>query len=85
MDGDEGEDVQRDSIYANERIPPFANSRQRSGGILIKLRDLVEGETAGEADVSGIVPKTTFFYNVRRRAGCAPQLFVQGEDELKNG
>jgi hypothetical protein len=44
MGGDEGKDIQRDTVYGNERVPPFANSRQRGRGILIKLRNLVEGE-----------------------------------------
>ena len=44
MGGDEGKDVQRDAIYANERVPPLADIRRRGRGTLVKLRNIVEGE-----------------------------------------
>ena len=44
MGGDEGKDVQRDAIYANEGVPPLADIRRRGRGTLVKLRNIVEGE-----------------------------------------
>jgi hypothetical protein len=44
MGGDEGENVQRDAVYTNERVPPLADSRQRGRGILVELRHRTERE-----------------------------------------
>ena len=81
ISGDEREDVERDAIDRDERVPPLADSRQRGRGVLIKLRNRVEGGTVPKwrlvrsLRVSGI-------RNVRRRVRHALQLFVQSEDEL---
>jgi hypothetical protein len=81
--GDERENVERDAIERDERVPPLADSRQRGRGILIKLRNHIEG---------GTVPKWRLVWslrvsgirNVQQRTRHALQLFVQSEDELRN-
>jgi hypothetical protein len=52
MGGDEGKDIQRDAVYMNEGVPPLADSRQRGRGILVELRNLIDGETTEEVSVS---------------------------------
>ena len=42
--GDKGENVQRDAIGGDERVPPLANGRQGGRSILVELRNRVEGE-----------------------------------------
>ena len=44
MGGDEGENVRRNTVYGDERVPPLANSRQCSRGVVIELRGLAEGK-----------------------------------------
>jgi hypothetical protein len=57
MGGDEGKDIHRDAVYANEGVPPLVDSRQRGRGILGEFGNLVEGETVVE--VSGSFLKTS--------------------------
>jgi hypothetical protein len=52
MGGDEGKDIDWDAVYANEGVPPFADSCQRCGGILGELRNVVKGEPVEEVSVS---------------------------------
>jgi hypothetical protein len=80
--GDEGKDIQRDAICASERVPPFANSRQRGRGLLIKLRHLIERDAAEEVSALGIVPRrwsmitydgkcvTRFSFSFRAKTSC---------------
>ena len=56
MGGYEGEDIPRDAVNGNERVPPFANIHQRRRGIFVKSRDLVKGEATG--GVSELFPRT---------------------------
>ena len=51
MGGDQGKDVQRDTVYGNEGVPPLPDSRQRSRDILVELRNLIEGETIEQVSV----------------------------------
>ena len=46
--GDKGENVQRDTIDGDERVPPLADIRQSDRSILIKLRHRVEGKSVRE-------------------------------------
>jgi len=42
MDGDEGKNIQRDTVYGNKRVPPLADTRQRSQSIPVELRNLIK-------------------------------------------
>jgi len=55
MGGDEGKDIQWDAVYSDEGVPPFADSRQRGRGILVKLRNLIEGEAAKEINTESLL------------------------------
>ena len=44
MSGNEGENFDRDAIDGDERVPPLADSFQRSRSIPVELRSMVEGE-----------------------------------------
>ena len=48
MGRDEGKNIQRDAVYANEGVPPFADSRQRGRGIPVELRNHIDGEAREE-------------------------------------
>lgn len=50
--GDEGENIQWDTVYTNKRVPPLANIRRRYRDTLIKLRNVVEGEPTEEVSTS---------------------------------
>jgi hypothetical protein len=88
MGRDEGKDIQRDSVYVNERVPPLANSRQCGRGILVELGNTIESEAMEEVSVSFSVEHLTsestviIFRNIQRRMCHVLQLLVQSEDEL---
>ena len=77
MGGDERNNIQRDAIDGDERVPPLADIRQRRRNISVELRNIVEGETVG--DISGLfgenlaghtvmnTPWTSAFRSERRR------------------
>ena len=44
MGRDEGENLQRETIDGDERVPPLTDSLQRSKGIPVELRNGIEGE-----------------------------------------
>ena len=46
MGGDEGKDIQRNAVYANERVLPLAEIRQRSRKVPVELGNITEGEAA---------------------------------------
>ena len=48
MVGDEREDIQRDAIDGDERVPPLADIRQRRRNISVELGNIVEGVAVGE-------------------------------------
>ena len=83
MGGDEGEDVERNTVDRNQRVPPLADSRQRGRGVLVELRNRIRSET---------VPKFRLAWqscrngirDVRWRMHHTLQLFVQSKDELRN-
>ena len=50
--GDDGKDIQWDTVYGSEGVPPLAGSRQRGRNVLVKLRDVIEGEAIEEVRVS---------------------------------
>jgi len=50
--GDEGKDVQRDTVDINEGVPPLADICQRGRSIPVELGDVVKGEATEE--VSGV-------------------------------
>jgi hypothetical protein len=79
--GDEGKDFQWDTVYGNERVPPFANRCQRGRCILIKLSHLIEGEAARKSAYHS----KNLANDVRRRICSALQLLIQSEDELRDG
>jgi len=49
--GDDGKDIQRDAVYANEGVPPLADIRQRGRDILVELGNIIEGEAVEEVSV----------------------------------
>jgi hypothetical protein len=81
MGGDKGENVEWDTIDRSKRVPPLADRRQCGQGILLELRNHIEG---------GAVPKWRLVWplrvsrirDVRLRICHALQLFVQSKDEL---
>ena len=52
MGGDKGKDVQWNTVDVDEGVPPLADVCRRSRNISVELRDIVEGEAVGKADVS---------------------------------
>ena len=44
MGGDQGKDLQRDAIYANEGVPPLADCRQRGCRTPVEPTNFIEGE-----------------------------------------
>ena len=41
MGGDEGEDVKRNTVDRNERVPPLADSCQCSRSVFVELRNRI--------------------------------------------
>ena len=80
MGGNEGKDVQRNTVYGSERVLPLVDTRQRRRCIPAKLRNLVESEATGQ--VSVLPSLAMIFRNVRCRMDCVLQLLVESEDEL---
>jgi hypothetical protein len=60
MGGDEGKDIQWDTVYGNERVPPFANSRQRGRGLLVELGNLSKVKLQGSQHVASPRQRWTF-------------------------
>ena len=52
-DGDEGEDIQWETVYGNERVLPFADIHQCGRNIPVDLRNIVEGEAGQRVSVLG--------------------------------
>jgi len=50
--GDEGKDVQRNAVDADEGVPPLADVCQRDRDIPVELGDFVKGEAVREVCVS---------------------------------
>jgi len=44
MGRDEGKDIQRNTVYANERVPPLAEIRQCGREVPVELRNVIKGE-----------------------------------------
>jgi hypothetical protein len=42
--GDKSENVKRDAIDRDERVPPLADRRQRGRGVMVKLRNHIQSE-----------------------------------------
>ena len=59
MGGDKRKNIQRDAVYVNERIPPFANFHQRGRDVQVKLRELIKGEAIEGISVS--FPQRKYF------------------------
>ena len=43
-DGDQGKDIRWDTVYGNEGVDPLTDGRQRSRGIPVEIRNLIQGE-----------------------------------------
>ena len=89
MGGDEGKDIQRDAIYANEGVPPLADSCQCGRSILVESGNLFKGGGRAIVEVNTSFPGRTsraspqrFFCHVRRGMGYTLQFLVESEDEL---
>jgi hypothetical protein len=83
MGGDEGENVERNTVDRNKRVPPLADGCQCGRGVLIELRNRIRSETVPKLR-SAWPLYTNGICDVRRRICHALQLFVQSEDELRN-
>lgn len=86
MRGDEGKDIQRNTVYANERVPPLADIRQCDRNVPVELRNIIEDKVVEEVSVSSFKIASgsimsMIFRNVRWRVRRALQLLVQGKDE----
>jgi hypothetical protein len=60
MGGDEGKDIKRDAVDANERVPPFANSGRDT---LAKLRHFIKVKLRRKLVYSVSSPKTFATYD----------------------
>ena len=69
MGGDEGKDVQRNTVYGSERVLPLADSHQRGRDILVELRNLIGGE-ATESQ-SAILPDDDLSQRTTGNVLCA--------------
>ena len=87
MGGDEGKDIQRDTVYANERVPPLADIRQCSRNVPVELRDIIECGAAGRGNqrifFQGLTRSITIFLNIQWRVRRVLQLLVQRKNELR--
>ena len=60
--GDEGQDIQRNAVYANEGIPPFADIRQCGRDLLVELGNIFESKAVEGVSMSTSSDLTTGLY-----------------------
>ena len=51
MGGDLRKDLRRNAIDVDERVPPFADIRQRGRGIPVELKNLIGGKAMEQVSV----------------------------------
>ena len=80
--GDEGEDVQREAIDANERVLPLINNGKCGRQVPVELTNFVQAGAAEEVSTSLFDESRIIFHNAPGTTRHTCQLFVQSKNEL---